>query len=102
MTVSTRRLVLIRLPYLGPESELRIYRGKFASVSEVPEVSIDLGPALENTAFTPIELPPCPDCGSAITSVVSKGGSSVEKCTGCGSLFVIDMRHVPEAAVSHS
>lgn len=96
MVASTRKLVLVRLPYLGPQSELRIYRGKFMGADEIPEVRIDLGPGLVCPTSPEIELPPCPDCGGVIGTAGDEL-SDVRKCVSCGSMFLVELQHVRAA-----
>lgn len=101
MSASTRKLVLVRLPYLGPQSELRIYQGKFRSADEIPEVNIDLGLAAAYAVTEQIEHPPCPDCGGAIRAA-GDGLSDSRKCVECGSLFAVEMRYVRGAGVGEA
>lgn len=60
----------MRAPYLGPESELRVYRGKLASADEIPAVAVDLGPAAVEVTLEAIMLPACPDCGCTIRAAL--------------------------------
>ncbi len=90
------KVTLSRLPWLGPQSGLRVYRGRYVSADEVPAVNVDLGWVPRDSAWWEAELPPCPDCGNAIACVDADDVPGARKCTGCGSVFVIEAHHVQE------
>lgn len=90
------RVMLVRLRCNGPESELRVYRGRYASADEVPEAEVDMGPLPAHGDWWDVPLPPCPDCGGAITWFEAQYVPGARKCTRCGSMFSVEVRHPME------
>ena len=87
-----RRVALRRLPHYGDGRKLARFRDELVPFERPPTVDIDMGLLAPDQPWWELPLPPCPDCGRALSGMLGEAGNvpGARGCA-CGSLFVVEV-----------